>query len=319
MLCFIFFALLQIIQFTPYFSSFIEEKYWYILCNKFKLECEQSEKKTDNIKVRTIYTVKMTKILVIDEFGFSKDKFPSFFGDKNINVLSIGETDNNTEFFDKEVPDIIILFTGKVNARNLSLLKKIRNRNDLYYPIVIFISGEMSSLDLKRVMSSDIDDVLFHPVEEAVLLKSIKSQIKKRENLLKYLSKTKPTKADKSKSDENIHPITSDYIFLDDKHHPGFYSLNSIIYIQSLGDYTKLCVEGKRKIVLHKTLSFWESYLPSSTFLRIHRQTIINLKYVESVERSGAYNYKIKLRNIKGEFTISQRYTKKIKSRLGVG
>ena len=260
----------------------------------------------------------MKKILLILDKEIKRNNFSELFAGQNYKFSIVDSANNAQKLINDERPEIIVYYSVESSKEKLQFLAEIRNTHDLYYPIVILITKELDNQEIRKIMELDVDDILFHPAEKSELLKAIRTQIKKRENLVKYLSKNLSNKYKGNKSLNLEEPLKSDYIFLDDKHYPGFYPLKSIIYIKSLGDYTKLCIEGKRKIVLHKTLSFWESYLPSSTFLRIHRQTIINLNYVETVERSGNYNYKIKLRNVKEVFTISQRYSKKIKNRLGV-
>ncbi len=259
----------------------------------------------------------MKKILLVLDETINRNNFSELFEGRNYKLITISVT-NAKNLLNNEKPEIIIYYTSENSKEKLQFLTEIRNIHDLYYPIVILITTDLDNKEIRKIMELDVDDILFHPIEKSELLKAIRTQIKKRENLVKYLTKNTSSKLNRTKTLNLKEPLKSDYIFLDDKHHPGFYPLKSIVYIKSLGDYTKLCIDGKRKIVLHKTLSFWEEYLPSTTFLRIHRQTIINLKYVETVERSGNYNYKIKLRNVKEVFTISQRYSKKIKNRLGV-
>ncbi len=260
----------------------------------------------------------MKKILFVLDKEIKRNNSSELFEGQNYKYFIANSVSIAQNLIETERPEVIIYYSAKNSKEKLQFLTEIRNKFDLYYPIVVLITNDLENQEIRKIMELDVDDILFYPVTKTELLKTIRKQIKKRENLVKYLSRNLLNKDKGNKSLSFEEPLKSDYIFLDDKHHPGFYPLKSIIYIKSLGDYTKLCIEGKRKIVLHKTLSFWESYLPSSTFLRIHRQTIINLNYVETVERSGNYNYKIKLRNVKEIFTISQRYSKKIKNRLGV-
>ena len=157
------------------------------------------------------------------------------------------------------------------------------------------------------------------------MLRSINTQITKRESLENHISKKFSSKRYEIQNktlvnhfEEGLHESQNKYIFLDDKTNPGFYLIKDIAFITSFGDYTKVCIAGKKNIVIHKTLSSWEKFLPKSKFLRIHRQTIINLDYVDRVERTDGYGYNLFLKNIPRNVTISQRYSKKIKHTWGV-
>ncbi len=260
----------------------------------------------------------MKKILAVLEKESGSNNFTKLFDFPDYKCDVTDSVNNARKLIRNGKHEIIVFFTLENPNERLSFLEEIRSSHDLYFPILILVTKELDNQEIRKILELNVDDILFHPVSKAELHKAIRTQIKKRENLFKYLTNNLSAKSKQNNSINLNEQFKSDYIFLDDKHHPGFYPLKSIIYIKSLGDYTKLCIDGKRKIVLHKTLTFWEEHLPSSTFIRIHRQTIINLNYVETVERLNNYNYKIKLKNVNEVFKISQRYSKKIKNRLGV-
>jgi len=64
-------------------------------------------------------------------------------------------------------------------------------------------------------------------------------------------------------------------------------SLDRISLIQAFGNYTRISVsEGHSEIVL-RSLAKWEKLLPSPPFLRVHRNTMVNLKLVRGLEDTG--------------------------------
>lgn len=65
-------------------------------------------------------------------------------------------------------------------------------------------------------------------------------------------------------------------------------SLDRISLIQAFGNYTRISVsEGESEIVL-RSLAKWEKLLPSPPFLRVHRNTMVNLTLVRGLEDSGS-------------------------------
>jgi len=51
-------------------------------------------------------------------------------------------------------------------------------------------------------------------------------------------------------------------------------------------------------------------------FVRIHRNAIINLEYVDRVESWFNYSYKVYLKEIDESLVISRRYATKLKERM---
>lgn len=63
---------------------------------------------------------------------------------------------------------------------------------------------------------------------------------------------------------------------------------NEIIYCKSDSNYCELNLTGSRKIVASKTLKYFESNLPSTQFIRIHKSYLINLQHIKKyLKREG--------------------------------
>jgi DNA-binding LytR/AlgR family response regulator len=58
---------------------------------------------------------------------------------------------------------------------------------------------------------------------------------------------------------------------------------NEIYWIEAMGDYVKIKVNGKWHIV-HSTLKQLEDKLDTGNFIRVHRSYIVALSKVESIE-----------------------------------
>jgi DNA-binding LytR/AlgR family response regulator len=60
----------------------------------------------------------------------------------------------------------------------------------------------------------------------------------------------------------------------------------------------------------------WEDRLTSKYFVRIHRSTIVNLEYVEKVERWFNYSYQVYVHGIEEPFQMSRRFSTRLKERF---
>jgi two-component system LytT family response regulator len=107
-----------------------------------------------------------------------------------------------------------------------------------------------------------------------------------------------------------------DWLFLPVEQGRRFLRVKAISHIVARGDYTEiLSIEGHRLLV-PQPLSTWETRLPATHFLRIHRGTIINLERVERVEPWSNHTYHIHLSRVAEPLTMSRNYARRAEKLL---
>jgi two-component system LytT family response regulator len=67
-----------------------------------------------------------------------------------------------------------------------------------------------------------------------------------------------------------------------------FIPVANIRAITSCENYTHVYLKGGETPMVLRTLKAWEEVLPDTHFVRIHRQTLVNLSHVKKIERLGA-------------------------------
>lgn len=93
-----------------------------------------------------------------------------------------------------------------------------------------------------------------------------------------------------------------------------FIKINSIAFIEAVGNYSKIVtIEGKHCLVL-KTLKQWQKELPAINFIRIHRSSIINIEHVDHIEKYSNTHHKAFLKNIPEPLEVSRRFASKLKT-----
>ncbi len=95
-----------------------------------------------------------------------------------------------------------------------------------------------------------------------------------------------------------------------------FIKVSSILCITAEKDYSYIFMTNGKKILVLKPMVEWENRLTSKYFARIHRSTIVNLEYVEKVEKWFNSSYHVYLQNIPEPFQMSRRYAAKLKDRF---
>lgn len=72
-------------------------------------------------------------------------------------------------------------------------------------------------------------------------------------------------------------------------HKTSLVKVSNIVYLESEGEYVRMHLADGRKLVTLFRLKNIASYLPASTFMRIHRSYIINLNYVSGYTKGRVY------------------------------
>ena len=189
-------------------------------------------------------------------------------------IHCIGAYNNPEEAIEQiltEKPDLLFLDIQMPNKTGFDIVKEIRSDN--YLPHIIFVTAyEKYAIEAIRHAAFDYLLKPIHPKELAHSLERIEKQQEnlefptKIERLIDKLSQTKQLKFNTS----------SGFIILD---------TDDIIYCEACRNYCEIYLSDDRHEVLTMSLNNVGKLLPESSFFRISRFHIINLKYLVRVER----------------------------------
>lgn len=208
-----------------------------------------------------------------------------------------------------EMPDMIICDVMMPGADGYEVLKKLqKNKSTASIPF-IFITAKADRLEVRKGMESGADDYITKPFTDDELVRAIKIQFRKA--AYKYSAQKKKHERVESLQSRKRLSETG-HIFLDVNKEPQLMKISSLIYITSLGDYSKIFTENGR-IIVRRSMKNWERILPDSTFIRIHRSTIINMDYIEKIEKWFNRAYKLYLKGTHEPFIISRRYITRLR------
>ncbi|MDH7605059.1 MAG: response regulator [Melioribacter sp.] len=253
----------------------------------------------------------MKKVLIIEDNHDLADNIYLLLKERGYKPVVAYNGNTALRLFQHEKPDIILCDIMLSDLSGYKILSEIKKIDNIKFPIFIFLTAKSHRDEIRKGMELGADDYITKPFTYEELIKSINTQLKKRERIgISDFKTVQKEEDDKKKLNYN------DYIFINDKKNPGFYAVSNIIAIKSIKDYTHLILSGNKKFLLRKPMLYWQEKLPSNKFLRIHRQTIINLDYIVKVEKASSNRLNIFLKNLNVPFQVSQRYCKKIKSLL---
>ncbi len=185
-------------------------------------------------------------------------------------------------------------------------------------PVIIIVSGLDDRDNMRKGMELGVDDYVTKPFTRNELLKTIKTQLGKRE-LYKEEIEQEVEQKQHSQGTEVKRALNKDtFLFLADSRSASFVKISDIKCIISDKDYSKIFIRDNKKFILKKSLRSWLSVLPRSIFLRINKSTIINLNYVLRVEEWFNGSYMVYLDGASEPFNISTRTAIKLRKDIFV-
>jgi len=197
------------------------------------------------------------------------------------------------EAIERFQPDVIFLDIQFPRETGFDLLEKIDTKAK-----IIFVTA----FDKYAIRAFEVNalDYLIKPVDPERLALTIER--------LKYKSDS----VEKIMTDFNY----TDSIFIEHGNNFYFVKINSIIMISAAASYTEIITSKGLKVLAHKSMKEWEMRLPQNTFIRIHRSTIINIDFIEKMDKWFNYSFRVYLKNIDKPISISRRYIAAIRERM---
>jgi DNA-binding LytR/AlgR family response regulator len=171
---------------------------------------------------------------------------------------SFGDPVKAVQWLATNTTDLIFLDIEMPGMTGLEMLQTLSKK-----PQVIVISSK--SHYAVDAFEHDIAAYLLKPVQEYA-------------KFLKAVMKVKAKMETISSPSDNIF-IKEDSMLMN-------VSLADITWVESFGDYVKVNTE-KKVFTIYSTLKSVEDKLPSSSFIRVHRQFIVNIGKINNIEQTN--------------------------------
>ena len=239
--------------------------------------------------------MKKIKVIIVDDERLSREELKRALKAYEDFVL-IGEAENADDakdLIETEMPDLIFLDIEMPEKSGFDLLESLDN-----VPAVLFTTA----YNQYAVQAFEVNalDYLMKPIREERFAQAIE-KIRNTIKLKSYLNNS-------VEKDQKI--------FIKDGEKRFFIELDEIYLIESLENYTRLFFQGK-KALQRRSLCQWEEMLDENIFFRINRTKIINIKYIQEVNRTIGGRLEVKLKT--GELLgVSNRQSVKFKNLNGI-
>lgn len=90
--------------------------------------------------------------------------------------------------------------------------------------------------------------------------------------------------------------------------------IDEIRYFKADQKYVTVYWSGNETLIDDSLISLEEQF--THTFLRIHRNALISIAYIEALEKAADGTYQIKLKDVSEKLPVSRRHTHEVKARL---
>ena len=234
------------------------------------------------------------KTIIVDDERLARKEMRRLLAEFD-EIAVVGEAENLSEtlsLIEKEKPHIVFLDIQLSNENGFDLLEKTQQNFKLIF---------VTAFDAYAIRAFEVNalDYLLKPVNPERLAKAIERIGEDTEKKPEF----RPFEFD-------------DRIFLELGNRSVFLKVREISHINSSGDYSEVFTAQGKKFLLEKSLREWEERLPEKHFLRIHRQTIINLEEIEEIESWFNRTFQVRLKNFRQTLAVSRRYAVKLKNRF---
>ena len=239
------------------------------------------------------------KAIIVDDERLARREMRRLLGDF-AEVAVAGEAENLAqalELIEREGPNLVFLDIQLAGENGFELLERAERRFE-----TIFVTA----FDAYAIRAFEVNalDYLLKPVNPERLAKAIARLDEEREE-------------DGGEEHREHRALEfDDRLFLELGERSVFLKVREIAFIAAAGDYSEIFTTGGRKFLLERPLREWEARLPEKHFLRIHRQTIVNLEEVEEIETWFNRTFQVRLKNRPQPLAVSRRYAVKLRTRF---
>ncbi len=246
------------------------------------------------------------RVLIVEDEAPARDLIKAFLKDHE-DIELIGECDNGfdaVKMINGEHPDLVFLDIQmpKLNGfEMIELLDKV--------PEIIFTTA-FDQYAIKAFELNAVDYIMkpFSRERFAGAIEKVKERLQQKKAEPKaeqFIQKMK--EKDEVRGIERIFVKTGSRI--------DVIPVGEIIRIEAQDDYVDI-ITAKGKFLKKETMNYLEKALPKDTFVRIHRSNIVNINYIQKIEKYGKESSMVVLKD-GSRVQVSKSRIKELKKQLG--
>jgi DNA-binding LytR/AlgR family response regulator len=250
----------------------------------------------------------MESILFIEDDKALRENLEKILILNNYTPLMAENGRTGLELAKTKLPDLIICDIMLPDLDGYKILEELSAEKETGVIPFIFLTAKAEMNDLRKGMNMGADDYLLKPLKIKELLDAIRLRLDKKRKVFELAT------PHNKNGDENLNEDDTILVSMNSK--VKSIIIKDIVCIISAGVYTYLHFSDGKKILIRKIIKEWESLLPEKSFIRIHRNSIININYVISLEKCKNNTYNVYLKNYDQPLHTSHRCSSKIRQKV---
>jgi len=212
--------------------------------------------------------------------------------------------------------DLILCDTQLPHSGGYELLRWLTKNPQIGHIPFLFLASKVGKKEIQTATSLGADGYIFKPIELEKLIEAIERRLSKQNHAEAKIFNQHPLPNYDDAGKQHKRLSERDYLFRLVNSQPAFVKVANIKYITAHNNFSRVFVSDGRSYRIRKTLSEIEKKLPEEIFVRIHRSTIINIDFVDKIEKWFNNTFRIYLKEIDTPFEMSRRYSSIVKYRL---
>jgi DNA-binding LytR/AlgR family response regulator len=283
----------------------------------------------------------MARILIIDDDAPTCELVGEFLRRQSHQVFSAGDGGQGLAAVVEHRPELVICDLDMPGMNGQGVVSTLRHDERFDGLPVVFLSGCTDRAEIRRTMNLGADDFLNKPVQLSELLEAVNARLglqqKKQQNEERRLASAvdyfagliNDLQPEEGQSDkilaevrQRLYPakganaVQAQAAFLaKDANGRQLVKLSEVKLISAYGEYSQAHWGKDRHLLIRKPLKSWEQELPAHQFVRVHRQALVNLAFLERVERNEG-KLVLRLRDHAEGIPVSQRSAALLNRRL---
>lgn len=250
----------------------------------------------------------MESVLFIEDDKALRENFGKILSLNSYYPLLAETGEMGLQLAKKMLPDLIICDIMLPDIDGYQILKELSQNKETQTIPFIYLTAKAEMNDLRKGMNLGADDYLTKPLKTKEVLNAIRLRLDKKikvNELAVVLNK-----------DEKNQLSIEDSILVSSDGKAQSVNLNEIVCITSAGVYSYINITNDRKYLIRKLVKEWEKILPEKCFIRVHRNSIININHVKSIEKCQNHTFRIFLKYIERPIISSHKFSRRVREKL---
>lgn len=251
----------------------------------------------------------MKKIIVIEDETDVREDVCTLLTEEGYDVYQAANGREGLNKIKKINPDLIVSDVVMNDKNGYDLKNELQNDKKLKKIPFIFLTAMADRENIRTGMELGADDYILKPFTAEELLRSINLRFEKI-----YLLSSEGISGESVQGKEFVE--LEENIFVQTGGKFKRIKVAEIVTIKAENQYSNLQLSDGSSYLVRHSIAYWEEKLPSGEFERIHRSYVINLNFIENIEKLNNSSLLVSLKNISEPIIASKRYSAKLRQKI---